>query len=384
MSVSFSAMKCADAATAWIGFSSPRHHATHAYITRWGGGVAYVGSTDLGFSRLARVRKHIRGLANEFRMLTIVRRRNYDILQVKDLFLTAIIGLIAARLGQARFVYWLSYPLPEESLLKSRDGSARYRLFYLVRGKFFQFLLYRVIMPQADHVFVQSEQMKRDVIDMGVAREKLTAVPMGISMNELPAVPKAGASNESPPTVVYLGTLIKIRRMDFLIRSFSLVVEKMPEAHLLVIGAGDDPGDLEDLKILGRELGVSESIKFTGFLEIKKAWQMVANARVAVSPFYPTPILNSTSPTKLVEYLAIGKPVVANDHPEQRLVLEQSGGGLCVRYDEQEFANAILHLLRNPDLAERMGQAGRDYVMSHRDYTKIADRVEKKYREIVS
>jgi hypothetical protein len=40
--------------------------------------------------------------------------------------------------------------------------------------------------------------------------------------------------------------------------------------------------------------------------------------------------LNPASPTKLVEYMALGKAVVANDHPDQRMVLEQSGAGICV------------------------------------------------------
>jgi glycosyltransferase involved in cell wall biosynthesis len=82
--------------------------------------------------------------------------------------------------------------------------------------------------------------------------------------------------------------------------------------------------------------------------------------------------------------MALGRPVVANDHPEQRLVLEQSQAGLCVPYDESAFAAAILRLLNHPDEAEAMGRNGRVYAETHRDYRRIADSVALEYRKITA
>jgi glycosyltransferase involved in cell wall biosynthesis len=110
----------------------------------------------------------------------------------------------------------------------------------------------------------------------------------------------------------------------------------------------------------------------------------VQEADVCVSPFFPTPVLNSTSPTKLIEYLAMGKSVVANDHPEQRLVMAESGGGYCVPYDEQAFADAIVRLLREPQVAQDMGRRGREYVMKHRSYEVVADIVEQRLLTLTS
>ncbi|MGH8241819.1 MAG: glycosyltransferase, partial [Steroidobacteraceae bacterium] len=132
-----------------------------------------------------------------------------------------------------------------------------------------------------------------------------------------------------------------------------------------------------------RKLGVLDRLKITGFLRREEALRLVSDAAVCVSPFYPTPILNSTSPTKLIEYMALGRPVVANDHPEQRLVIEESRAGLCVPYDESAFASAILHLLNHPEEAESMGSRGRGYAETHRDYRRIADAVALEYRRIV-
>jgi glycosyltransferase involved in cell wall biosynthesis len=111
------------------------------------------------------------------------------------------------------------------------------------------------------------------------------------------------------------------------------------------------------------------------------AWRLVRSAGVCVSPYYPTPILLSTSPTKLVEYMALGKAVVANDHPEQSLVLKESGGGLICRWDESEFATAMQTLLERPELADSMGLAGRRFVDGHRTHTAMASLVLSTYRD---
>jgi len=115
-----------------------------------------------------------------------------------------------------------------------------------------------------------------------------------------------------------------------------------------------------------------------GPLPQAEALRYVQEADVCVSPIYPVPILRAGSPTKLVEYMAMGKAAVANDHPEQRRLLEASGGGYCVPYDEPAFARAIVALLQNPQGAELMGRRGRRYVLEHLTYGVIADEVEKK------
>jgi glycosyltransferase involved in cell wall biosynthesis len=74
--------------------------------------------------------------------------------------------------------------------------------------------------------------------------------------------------------------------------------------------------------------------------------------------------------------MAVGKAVVANDHPEQRSVIDASAAGLCVPYEEAAFAEATLELLGNSEMAREMGRRGRQYVLEHRAYGVIARTVE--------
>ena len=355
-----------------------------SYETSWAGGRAWVGRTNLGTRRVDRLLKHLYALAHDFRLIGLAQKNDYDAIQVKDKFLAALLALPMARIKKIPVIYWLSYPFPEASIISSRDGTARYKWIYRIRGYFQHFLLYRIILPHARFIFVQSEQMKADLAAHGVDNGKMQPVPMGVSLNMFP-LDHFAAQGDLPgvksPAVVYIGTLEKIRRLDFLVRAFAGVVAQMPSATLYIVGGGDS-SDIDLLKNEAGKLNITRNIAFVGQLPHREALAYVYRANVCVSPFYPTPVLNSTSPTKLVEYMAMGRPVVANDHPEQRKVIAESAAGLCVPWDETEFAEAIVWLLKNPDRAEAMGEAGRAYVESHRDYPRIADAVERRYLDI--
>jgi glycosyltransferase involved in cell wall biosynthesis len=81
--------------------------------------------------------------------------------------------------------------------------------------------------------------------------------------------------------------------------------------------------------------------------------------------------------------MALGRPVVANAHPEQSLVIHESGAGICVPWSAEGFATAIGSLLDDPQAAEAMGARGRTYVRAHRTYAVVAPAVIAEYRRIL-
>ena len=358
---------------------------SRSFVTQWQGGRIWVTPTDLEPNLLHRLHKHLLGLLGDCRILTLLRRPHYDLVIVKDKFLTGLIALLAARLFRRRFAFWLSYPFPESYVQRARDGTGRYPLLYWIRGRAFGLLLYRMLLPHAAHVFVQSEQMGRDIAAKGLPPERMTAVPMGITQ------PRADCEDRSAPgsaggteaSIVYLGTLVRVRRLEFLLHVLLRVRRIIPEATLLLVGSGDDPGDEAFLLTQAARLGLDDAVTITGQLPRPQALMHVSRAGVCVAPLPPDPVLNSCSPTKLVEYMAMGKAVVATDHPEQRILIGESGGGYCVPYDEQAFADATVRVLQDPACAEQMGRRGRKYVIEHRSYEAIAAVVERKLQQLV-
>jgi glycosyltransferase involved in cell wall biosynthesis len=351
----------------------------------YGSGTAYVAAANDGLSRFARVRRCCADIRNDFRVFGLLASRDYALVQIKDKYIGALIAIAAAKLYRVPVFYWLAYPHGEASLYAARTGVARYPVFYRLRGLVQKWLLYRVIMPACAHVFVQSEQMRADVAREGIPREKMTAVPSSVDIGEIDAActPRGRSAPRGEQTIVYLGTLLRERRLDFLVLCLLRVLAHVPDAKLVLVGSGESPEDEAWLWREAGRAGVSRAMTITGRLPGPAAWQHVRDAAVCVSPYYPTPILLSTSPTKLVEYMALGKAVVASEHPEQSEVIEHSGGGMVCRWNVAEFADAMVRLLRDPATRTAMGRAGRRYVEQWRAHSVMVERVERRYRDLL-
>lgn len=304
---------------------------------------------------------------------------HYDVIQIRDKFVVGVLGVLAARLRGKVFTYWLSYPFAECRIVDGREGIARFPLASIAGGHVASWLLYRVILPYADHVFVQSEQMKSDVAAHGIPTSRMTAVPMAVSEDLLDR-PKRDIE---PDMLLYLGTLIRVRRLDTLLEALAIVRDRHPAVQLVFVGDGDSPEDRAFLERRTGELRLGSAVRFTGMVPMGEAHELVSRAAVCLSPFYPIPILLSTSPTKISEYMALGRPVVANEHPEQSRIIDESGAGFCVEWSPEAFAEAIVRLLDDPAGAERMGERGRDYVRRHRIYPVVAPVVLREYRRLL-
>lgn len=308
-----------------------------------------------------------------------------DVIQVRDKYFVAAIGLLVARLRGRVFTVWLSYPFPEDSLDIAAEKGLLSGLYQRISGAVGIILLYKIAMPLADHCFVQSDQMREDLHKLrGIPLEQMTPVPMGISnrVRDLPA--QAERPSSSAQTVMYLGTMYRVRRLETMIDAFILVAKQRPDVRFLLVGDGLVPSDRGDLEARVAAAGLADRFEFTGFIPIEHAWQKISESDVCVSPFLANRVLRVASPTKLVEYMAFGKPVVANEHPEHSRVLEASGGGVCVPWSVDGFASGILTCLDDPKAAQEMGDRGRQWVLANRTYDRLAEQVHQVYERLLS
>jgi glycosyltransferase involved in cell wall biosynthesis len=328
-----------------------------------------------------KVLNQLSGLRHDLRLYTLAFKRHYDFIQVRDKIFAGFLALLAARLQRIPFYYWMSFPYPEADLYRAKDAEMNIplamRWFYRIRGLWTGWLLYRIVLPRASHVFVQSDRMKANVAAKGVSPENMTAIPMGINLDRMPPAAPALTPGRAP-RLVYTGSLVRLRRIDFLIDVLKRVKARVPEAELVLVGEGL-PRDMHFLKAEAERLDVAESVYFTGFLPTDQAWEFVRDADVCLSPLPPNPILDCGTPTKVIEYMAFNRPVVANRHPDQGKLLDESGAGFAVEYDAQSFADAVVELLVDPARAAEMGGRGLAYVRQHRSYDALATTLEQEY-----
>jgi glycosyltransferase involved in cell wall biosynthesis len=347
-------------------------------VQPWFGRTVLVGPTDSKHGFLRRLRKHWLGLWHDLKSLGLARPSRYDAIMVSDKFLTASIAAVVARSRGLKFIFWLTFPYHELYVQSARERTARYPLLARIRGVVSGTFLYKWILPRSDHVFVQSDRMKLDICAHGISATRVSPIVTGFDPARIPARTGSGPEQDSSIVLAYLGTLDVNRHLDVLVDMLANLRNCGMDATLLMVGDAENPRDRLMLERRAEQRGVLAHLEITGFLPQAQAWARVQEADLGLSPFYPTPILTSTSPTKLVEYMALGLPVVANDHPDQRLVLRESRAGIRVPWGAQHFARAVRWLMkRSPSERAAMGARGRAWAEANRTYARIADEVER-------
>lgn len=327
--------------------------------------------------------------ALKLRLWIAAARGGWDLIQVRDSAILALIFMIAARIARVPFVYWMAFPIVEGYSYRARAERASAGIVKtLLRQAYASIagrVLYRLVLPHCAHVFVQSDLMKADVAAKGIAQEMITAVPMGVNTEIYTPdriAPVADVRLDGRKVLVYVGELEPIRRLDVAIGALRRVVDAGHDAVLVFVGGGR-PIDFTELREIGRECGVIDRMFFTGQLPLGKVFTYVRRADVCLSPVPTDPTLRPGTPTKLVEYLALGRPVVANPHPDQIAVLNSSRAGLIAELDPASFAQAICALLNDRTAAERRAAAGPDWVNRHRSYKILSEIPVNIYRSLL-
>jgi glycosyltransferase involved in cell wall biosynthesis len=351
---------------------------------RWLGNTVHVTRLPRRKGLAGKILRNFHALLGDLYVIPLAFRNRYDAIQVRDRFTAGILGLVAARLTGARYFYWMSYPFAESKLDQVRNGYVAHPRLVWLKAQVMRLLLYRIILPGCDHAFVQSERMREDCTKQGVDPEKMTPVPMGIHAAQVGSAEAALAPDTAAPVLLHLGLLLRLRQTEMLVRVLERVRRRYPGARLLYVGDGQEPGDRRAVEDEARRLGLSDAVEITGFLPMEQAWQHVERADICFSPYYPIPVLQSTSPTKLIEYMAMAKCIVANHHPEQTPIMADSGVGSTVPWDEDAFANNVIELLDDPAEARRRASLGPQWVRRHRTYDVIADAVEARYAELIA
>jgi glycosyltransferase involved in cell wall biosynthesis len=357
--------------------------------TPWpAGGMHVVGSLRSRFASVCSPLWDFLGLMRS------LRAQRPDCLQVRDKIASGVLGRVMAALLRVPFVYWMSFPIVEGFEVRRDDIARNERglkgrlkwAAHALRARASRIAIYRLVLPGARHIFVQSDAMADWLSAKGFERARMTAVPMGVDaalFDRAAVEPVVDARLDGRRVVLYLGRIAQSRKSDFLLEVAAELRAAVPETLLVI--AGDAPSD-DEMAWMRREIaqrGLEDHVLLTGWLPQRTALGYAVRAEVGLAPIPRGTLFDVSSPTKLVEYLALGIPSVANDIPDQKLVVEQSGAGLCVPMEARVFAEATLQLLNDPEQARQFAMRGPAYVKAHRTYDILGRNVARTYKKIL-
>ena len=315
--------------------------------------------------------------------LKIFREREYNLILVRDDVFDGLIATYIKKRYKIPFVFELSNPLEQEwEYFKIAPKKPKF-VYYLV-AKLNKFIATRLL-HKADLIIPISKWLKMHLVEQGIPESKIMPFSEGIDIEAFRGqdgeVIREKYHLNNAKVIIYVGTLGEGRYLKLLIQAFSEVRKRREDVNLLIVGEGDDEGNL---KKLAGELGIGGDVIFTGQVPQAEVPGFIAAADIGVSPVPPFSFYKMSSPIKMFEYMAIAKPVIVNEEiPEHKEVLEQSGGGILVPFTPEAFAKAMIELLDDPEKAAEMGRRGREWVVENRTYEILARQVEQRYLELL-
>lgn len=171
-----------------------------------------------------------------------------------------------------------------------------------------------------------------------------------------------------------VGRLVPQKGFEYLLRAAKIVIEKIPNTKFILVGGGE----LENkLKNLSRALRIDKNVILTGP-------RRDMNRIYSIMDIFTLPSLWEPFGNVSLEAMAFGKPVIATDVGGIPEVVEDGVTGILIPpKDSGKLAEVIIYLLKNPEIAKKMGEAGRKRVQKYFTPERVGDEVEKVYEHLV-
>jgi glycosyltransferase involved in cell wall biosynthesis len=226
------------------------------------------------------------------------------------------------------------------------------------------FIVDRVVGRCVDRYIAVSEANARYLVnEKGLPARKVEVIQNGCDLKkfDIGRAPVRGIREslgfgEDDPILLALGRLEVQKGHRFLLEAHARVLREFPNARLICVGEGVLRAKLEEM---ARQLGIHEHVRFVGFQSNVADWLALADISVLPSLFEGLPLV-------AIESLAAGRAMVATDVDGTAEVVVNEKTGLTVSPENvPELVNAILRLLRQPDLRRQLAQAGRQWVVEH-------------------
>lgn len=242
-------------------------------------------------------------------------------------------------------------------------------------------------MQAADHVITIAEAMREEIIERGVDPERVTVVPNAVDVDVFRPQPKDPALQrkygiDGHFTIGYVSNIDHPREgHEGLIEVTKVLLQRGRRVRTLIVGDGKRA---ELLKDHARQVGVADEVVFTGLVPHDEVASHYALLDAFVVPRRDERAARVVTPLKPYEALAMARPMIVADLPALREIAEPDERGLAYPPgDIEAMADAIVRVMDEPELAARIGEAGRTWVSTTRRWADNGPRFRDVYQKVL-
>jgi glycosyltransferase involved in cell wall biosynthesis len=245
-------------------------------------------------------------------------------------------------------------------------------------------VLERYVYRNVDAIFPVTLHLKKHILSYSVPESRIRVLPSGVDTELFSPGPRNtellrgwGIGSEDP-VILFMGTIYKFSGLDRVIVEFSKVLSRHADARLLIVGCGEDE---QRLKQLSAQKGLSSHIIFGGLQPYSALVDIIRSSDICINPFELNGITRDILPTKLFQYLACGKPVVATELPGTIPFLSGPEHGM-IYCSLESITECIGNLLDAPERRAELGRNGIEITQAKYEWKQIAETMVSWIREI--
>lgn len=236
---------------------------------------------------------------------------------------------------------------------------------------------------RASKIVVVTDGFRAELLRRGISADKIEVIPNGVDIAQLGprARPYQLAESLGIPDrfiVAYVGTVGRAQGLKIALQAARLLLAD-PRVFFLIVGDG---AEREPLRA---EADGLSNLRVLPGVPREQVLDMYDLADVLLVTMRDVALFRSFIPSKVFEYLAAGRPIVAAVAGETADIVERSGAGLVVPPDDAAaLVKALRQLIEDQDLRERLASKGPRFVAQHYDRRRLAERYEGVLRAVVA
>jgi glycosyltransferase involved in cell wall biosynthesis len=216
----------------------------------------------------------------------------------------------------------------------------------------------RIAFRKASTVWVTSPNLMPKAKSFGA--KKVRVIPNWVDFNEVEGI-RVPKKRSTGSRILFAGRLHRVKQVDLLIRAFHLIHETDSNANLYILGDGQQQ---QNLVKLAKDLGLSNSIHFMGFVSLRTVFKNMRQSDVLVLPSKM-----EGNPRVLIQAMVHKLPIVATNVPGIREMIQHMKTGYLIdKQQPEELAHAIEYVLKNKEDSTNMAE--RAYVYAQQNFSK--------------
>jgi len=301
-----------------------------------------------------------------FEMIAVVRlikKENIDLLYANFILPQGFVGVMIKRLIKVPVII---------NVLGGDVAIKNPVLRYLVRYS----------LKRADHVVALTPALRNEINSLNIGEIDISIMPLGVysdlfnpGYRDEKIRQKYVTNND--PLLLFVGRLVEKKGVAYLVKAFPEILEKFDTAKLLIIGNGLL---VDDLKRLTHDLKLTDNVYFEGDIDNKKLPQYYASADIFIGPsVIPASGDLEGQGVVFLEAIASGCCTIGtNIGGIPMSVVHEKSGLLVEQKNSNQISQAVIRMLKDSNLRNRLKKDGRDHVVNNFDWKVVA----KKYKKL--